>query len=160
MVEVDYKLNGVCVKGFVSKPLAARPTRTMQHFFINGRYVKTKTGCASLEEAFKNCIMVGKHPYCVLNINIPCETVDVNVHPSKIEVRFINEKPIFEAVYYGVKSAIMNLDEKKKLEFNEVKKANDIVQNSQSIVTPRSTELNNISFSDLRAKDKDKNEIK
>ncbi len=160
MVEVDYKLNGVCVKGFVSKPLAARPTRTMQHFFINGRYVKTKTGCASLEEAFKNYIMVGKHPYCVLNINIPCETVDVNVHPSKIEVRFINEKPIFDAVYYGVKSAIMNLDEKKKLEFNEVKKANDIVQNSQSIVTPRSAELNNISFADIRAEDKDKNEIK
>ncbi len=108
MLSVDYRLEGIHIHGFVSKPAAGRGNRTMQHFFINGRYVKTRTAMAALEQAFKGVIMTGKFPSCVLHIDLPPQTVDVNVHPSKIEVRFVNERPVFDTVYYGVKSALQS----------------------------------------------------
>lgn len=106
LMPLEYELSGVHVNGFISKPTAARATRSMQHFFINSRYVRTRTAMAALEEAYKGSMMVGKFPACVLYINVPFEAVDVNVHPAKTEVRFIDERPIFEAVYHGVKSAL------------------------------------------------------
>ena len=118
LIPVDYKLDSITVAGFVSKPVHARPNRNMQNFFINGRYVKSRTAMAALEEAFKHSIMVGKFPSCVLNINLPFENIDVNVHPSKIEVRFINERPVFDAVYHAVKSALMQFDTKKQASFS------------------------------------------
>ncbi|MDD2361567.1 MAG: DNA mismatch repair endonuclease MutL [Oscillospiraceae bacterium] len=108
LIPVDYSLGGVHVHGYISKPSSPRSNRTMQHFFINGRYVKTRTAMAALEQAFKGSIMTGKFPSCVLHIDLPLETVDVNVHPAKIEVRFINERPVFDAVYHGVKSALQS----------------------------------------------------
>ncbi len=112
LLEVDYTLDGVRVHGYSCKPENSRANRTMQHFFINGRYVKTRTAMAALEQAYKGAIMSGKFPACVLCIDVPPETVDVNVHPAKIEVRFVNEKPIFDAVYYGVQSALLGNTEK------------------------------------------------
>lgn len=106
LIPVDYSLNGVSVSGFISKPTAARPNRSMQQFFINGRYVRSRTAMVAMEEACKGSLMVGKFPACVLHIKVSCEAVDVNVHPAKIEVRFVNEKPIFDAVYHGVKTAL------------------------------------------------------
>ena len=107
LIEISYTLNGVTVSGFINNPNSARPNRSMQHFFINGRYVKTRTAMAALEEAYKGSIMVQKFPSCVLYINVPFSAVDVNVHPSKVEVRFIDEKPIFDVIYHGVKSTLM-----------------------------------------------------
>lgn len=107
LIEVSYSLNGITVNGLVNNPSGARPNRSMQHFFINGRYVKTRTAMAALEEAYKGSIMVQRFPSCVLYINVPYYAVDVNVHPSKVEVRFIDERPIFDVVYHGVKSALM-----------------------------------------------------
>ena len=78
----------------------------MQNFFINGRFVRSRTACVALEEAYKGAIMVGKFPACVLHIELPSSVVDVNVHPAKLEVRFVNERPVFDAVYHGVKSAV------------------------------------------------------
>ena len=106
LIPVSYSMGGVEVSGFICKPEGARPNRTMQHFFVNDRYVKTQTGLVALERAYKGMIMVGRFPACVLFIRLPAETVDANVHPAKIEVRFINEKPVFDAVYYGVRSAL------------------------------------------------------
>ncbi len=106
LIPVEYELGGVRVNGYSCKIESSRANRTMQHFFVNGRYVKTRTAMAALEQAYKGSIMVGKFPACVLCIDLPAETVDVNVHPAKIEVRFVNEKPIFDAVYHGVKSAL------------------------------------------------------
>ena len=106
LLETSYELNGVSVDGFVSKPTASRPNRSMQFFFLNGRLVKSMTASAALERAYKDSIMVGKFPACVLNINLPLEMVDVNVHPAKTEVRFSNERPVFDAVYYAAKNAI------------------------------------------------------
>lgn len=110
LIPVDYTMGGVSVKGYVCKPEACRPNRTMQHFFINGRYVKTQTAMVALERAYKGVMMVGRFPSCVLCLTMPAETVDANVHPAKIEVRFINEKPVFDTVYYGVKSSLESRD--------------------------------------------------
>lgn len=110
LMPVDYTLGGVHVHGYASKPSAPRANRSMQHFFINGRYVKTRTAMAALEQAFKGSMMVGKFPACVLNIDLPAALVDANVHPAKIEVRFVNEKPVFDSVYHAVKSALQTQD--------------------------------------------------
>ncbi len=106
LIPVEYTMNGVRVSGYICKPENGRPNRTMQHFFVNGRYVKTQTAMVALERAYKGVMMTGRFPACVLSVDLPAETVDVNVHPAKIEVRFINEKPVFDAVYYGVRSAL------------------------------------------------------
>lgn len=107
MIPVDYKENNITVKGFTVKPLYSKSNRSFQNFFINGRYVKSVTCCVSLEEAYKNLIMTGKFPACVLMLEAPPVTVDVNVHPAKAEVRFSDEKIIFNSVYFAVKNALM-----------------------------------------------------
>ncbi len=106
LIDVDYSYDNMRVTGYVSKPTASRKSRAMQFFFINSRLVKSATAMAALEQAYKNSIMVGRFPMCVLNIELNPALVDVNVHPAKIEVRFANEKPIFDLVYYGVKSSV------------------------------------------------------
>ena len=119
LIPVDYEYSGVRVWGFVSKPSAARPNRSMQNFFINGRYIKSRTALVALEEGFKGSIMVGKFPACVLHLQLSFEAVDVNVHPSKLEVRFINERPIFDSVYHGVKTALNKEDTPKLIKLPE-----------------------------------------
>lgn len=106
LIPVDYEYGGIRVWGFISKPSAARPNRSMQQFFINGRCIKSRTAMVAMEQACKGSLMVGKFPACVLHMQLSFEAVDVNVHPAKLEVRFINEKPIFDAVYHAVKSAL------------------------------------------------------
>ncbi len=110
LVETNYELNGIQVSGLVSKPSYSRSNRSMQFFFLNGRLVKSKTATAALEQAYKNAIMVGRFPSCVLHITMPLEAVDVNVHPAKTEVRFENERVVFDAVYYAAKNAIQQKD--------------------------------------------------
>lgn len=107
MIPVDYELNSVKIDGFTVKPLLGRPNRTMQHFFINGRYVKSPTCTHSLEHAYQNSIMEGKFPSCVLRMTIPPSMIDVNVHPAKVEVRFTDEKIIADSIYFTVKNAIL-----------------------------------------------------
>lgn len=138
LIPVDYTLDSVTVKGYISKPINSRPNRNMQNFFINGRFVKTRTGIAALEEAYKGSIMVGKFPSAVLQLTIPYEIIDVNVHPAKIEVRFINERPVFDAIYHAVKTALQQGDERKQVHFkentafNEIKKVNPF-NNAQAV---------------------------
>lgn len=108
LIEVDYTYENMKVSGYVSSPTVSRKSRAMQFFFINSRLVKSATAMAALEQAYKNSIMVGRFPMCVLNIELNPSLVDVNVHPAKIEVRFANEKPVFDLIYYGVKSAVEN----------------------------------------------------
>lgn len=119
LMSVDYSYNNMRLTGFVSKPTASRKSRAGQYFYINNRIVKSKTAMAALEQAYKNTIMVGRFPACVLNIELDPSQVDVNVHPAKTEVRFANEKPIFDLVYYGVKTAIENDRTVKEVEFKE-----------------------------------------
>ena len=115
LIEVDYELDGIIVKGYISSPKNSRPNRNMQTFFVNGRYVKSRTAGAAVDEAAKGSVMVGKFLSCVLNVTMSFNAVDVNVHPAKIEVRFVNERPLFNAVYHAVKSALLKGDKRKEV---------------------------------------------
>lgn len=115
LIEADYSFESVQISGLISKPTKSRPNRNMQFFFVNGRLVKSGTASAALSEAYKNSIMVGKFPYCVLNITTAPGLVDVNVHPAKTEVRFANERTVFSAIYYAAKNALERRDEAPKV---------------------------------------------
>ena len=106
LLKVDREENGIHITGYVSEPDMVRANRNMQNFFINGRYVKSKTASAALEQAYTSKIAADKFPSCVLNIGLNPAAVDVNVHPAKLEVKFANEKLIFDAVYYAVLTAL------------------------------------------------------
>ena len=105
-VEVSSRWEGYSLRGFVSKPTDARPSRSLQTFFVNDRPVKSRLLIQALEEAYRNQIMVGKFPACVLHLTIPPANVDVNVHPAKTEVKFLSEKAVFDCVHYGVLGAL------------------------------------------------------
>ena len=106
LLNVNSAVGNVSVAGLVTPPFNCRGSRGMQYFFVNGRSVKNTTIMAAFESAYKNSVMVGKFPGGVLFITLPPELVDVNVHPSKIEVRFSDERAIFDAVYHSVKTAL------------------------------------------------------
>ena len=106
VTEVDYSDDKYRITGYVTYPHASRQSRNMQYSFINSRFVKNKTIIASVENAYKGTVMVGKFPGYVLNIEMPYDAVDVNVHPAKTEVRFANEGEMFSTVYRAVKMAI------------------------------------------------------
>jgi len=118
MRPVDYTVGDIAVKGLTSLPVHSRPNRNLQIFFLNGRFVRSKTAAAALEQAYKDCIMVGRFPACVLNITMPCDAVDVNVHPAKLEVRFADEQQVFRAVYYAVKTALEAVSEAPQAQIN------------------------------------------
>ncbi|MCI8473936.1 MAG: DNA mismatch repair endonuclease MutL [Oscillospiraceae bacterium] len=105
-VPVEGSGEDVSVSGFVSLPTCCRGTRGYQFFFVNGRYVKSKSITAAVEQAYANQRMVGKFPGCVLHLTVKLNQVDVNVHPTKQEVKFGSERQVFSAVYYAVLSAL------------------------------------------------------
>lgn len=106
MIPVDYPVNRITVTGVTGLPARSRPNRNMQIFFLNGRFIRSKTFTAAVEQAYKDRMMVGKFPACVLNVSMPYDLADVNVHPAKLEVRFADEQMMFRAVYYAVKTAL------------------------------------------------------
>lgn len=108
LIPADYEYSGIHITGYVIKPLYSRANRSFQHFFVNGRYVRSRLCSAALENAYSNMIMTGKFPACVLMIDLPPSAMDVNIHPAKAEVRFTNEKNVSDAVYFAVKNALMN----------------------------------------------------
>ena len=106
-------------KEMTANMIAGRPNRSMQHFFVNGRYVKSRLMQAALEEAYRNAIITGKYPSGAVFLELPLAAVDVNVHPAKTEVKFSQEKPVFEAVYIACKNAISANDNMPRLEHRE-----------------------------------------
>lgn len=114
LLPVDYGCDGISVTGYTSRPEQSRSNRSMQHFFVNHRYIHSKVCLAALEEGYKNAIMVGKYPFCVLNISLPYHEVDVNVHPAKTEVRFQDDRSVYNTIYFAVKSALSRDDILKK----------------------------------------------
>ncbi len=115
LIPVDYSQGGITLTGYISSPLFTRANRSMQYFFVNGRYVRSVICLTALEEGYRNNIMTGKFPACVLNITINPELCDVNVSPSKTEVRFADEKQIFDLINFGVKNAILNADNRREI---------------------------------------------
>ena len=121
MVPVQSQWEKYKLTGFVSKPTDARPSRNLQTFFVNHRPVKSKLLVTALEEAYRNQLMVGKFPTCVLYLEIPAAAVDVNVHPAKTEVKFLNEKAVFDCVHYGVLGALNKTPDRPEVRFPQPK---------------------------------------
>jgi len=119
MVKVESRWENYSLTGFVSKPTDARPSRALQTFFVNNRPVKSKLLISALEEAYRNQIMVGKFPACVLHLNLPAASVDVNVHPAKTEVKFLSEKAVFDCVHYGVLGALNKQTDRPQVQFKQ-----------------------------------------
>ena len=117
MAKVESRWEQYSLTGFVSRPTDSRPSRSLQTFFVNGRPVKSRLLISALEEAYRNQIMVGKFPACVLHLNLPANTVDVNVHPAKTEVKFLNEKAVFDCVHYGVLGALNRTPDRPDVKF-------------------------------------------
>ena len=110
LVDVNFQYENIRVTGVVGKPEIARSNRSNQMFYVNGRFIKDKTLSAAAEEAYRTMIPHGKFGFCILNINIPPEQVDVNVHPAKLEVRFSEEGKIFKAIHYAIKNTLLGVD--------------------------------------------------
>lgn len=106
LIEVDGEFDGISVKGFVGRSDNVKGNRNYENFYINKRFVKSRTASAAIEQAFVSYMPSEKFPVCVLFISLHPGRVDVNVHPAKLEVKFSNEKPVFEAIYYAVRQAL------------------------------------------------------
>ena len=106
MAPVDSRWEKNTLTGYVSKPSSTRGTRANQLFFVNGRHVRSKMLTTALEEAYRNQLLVGRYPSCVLHLHLPEHLVDVNVHPAKTEIKFLNEREIFDCIHYGVMGAL------------------------------------------------------
>ena len=117
MVKVESRWENYSLTGYVSKPTDARPSRNLQTFFVNNRPVKSRLLISALEEAYRNQIMVGKFPACVLHLDLPATAVDVNVHPAKTEVKFLSEKAVFDCVHYGVLGALNKQPDRPQVQF-------------------------------------------
>lgn len=142
-----YTLRGITVSGFTVRPLYSRPNRSFQTFFINGRFVRSATCSAAISQAYDNLVMTGKFPACVLMLEMPAKTVDVNVHPAKAEVRFSDEKVIFDAVFFAVKNALMEDERPYEMKLAEKKTAEPIKYEpvyTQTAMTFRSRENEDI----------------
>ncbi len=108
---VSYEMHGMQLSGYACYPVHGRANRSMQHFFINGRYVRSRTCGIALEEGYHAAMMTGKFPSCVLFLTMPFDQVDVNVHPAKTEVRFTSERQVFELICFGLRSALLRENE-------------------------------------------------
>ncbi len=123
MIGVEYSQDGMQISGLIGKSELTRPNRTFQIFFVNGRAVMHKSFYVALQEAYKGQIMQGRFPVCVLHINMDPALCDVNVHPSKAEIKFANEKPVFDLVYWGSKNALYAIRDTRTLSVSPVRPA-------------------------------------
>lgn len=135
MIPVDNIYRDIGVTGYVSSPLFTRANRTMQHFFVNGRSVKSPLCCAALEEAFRNSIMVGKFPSCVLCVNLDPALLDANISPAKTEVRFSNDKAVFDAIYFAVKNGLLGYDQSREIQLPNVSDEDNAPDNEDEPVS-------------------------
>jgi len=119
MIPVSGAWDSYRAEGFVSKPMSSRGNRGNQHFFVNGRYVKSKMLTAALEDAYRNQILVGRFPCCVLKLTLPETLVDVNVHPAKTEVKFLAEQEVFSCVRYAVAAALREKPDRPEISLPE-----------------------------------------
>lgn len=156
MVPVDYTDNLITVTGFIVKPLYSKANRSFQNFFVNRRYIKSPICTVAFEEGYKGLIMTGKFPSCVLMIDIPPATVDVNAHPAKIEVKFSNEKRVFDCIFFAVKDALY----KSGLiyEFQIKSDSSNSDADIENITEKNNTDITNNEFKNTTSKLSDKDE--
>ncbi len=138
---------GMSAEGFASLPACCRGSRSYQHFFVNGRYVKSRIMMAAVEEAYKNQKMVGKFPGCVIHLTVKPSEVDVNVHPTKTEVKFQREQAVFSTVYHAVLSALNKDHTRPQAVMPGVKAEDKVTANQTSLpLNDRARELNGTQF--------------
>ena len=133
MVPVESKWDTLALSGFVTKPTATRGNRSYQQFFVNGRPVRSKLMTAALEEAYANQMMTGRYPSCVLILTLPIGAVDVNVHPAKTEVKFANERAVFDCVRYGVLSALNRNTARPEMKLSEQPRVREAAPGPQTV---------------------------
>ena len=132
LIPTELEVDGIRVKGFIGRSDNVRANRNYQNFFINGRYVKSRTAGAALEQAYTSYIAPEKFPCCVLFLDINPAPVDVNVPPASLEVKFSNEKPVFEAIYYAVRNALEQNSSRPDVSLSQRGVRSDWVQNKVS----------------------------
>ena len=133
IVPVDYEYEDIKVKGVVGKPEIARNNRSYQLFFVNKRYIKDKTLSASAEQAFKGLLTIGKYGFLVLNVDIDPKKIDINVHPTKLEIRWSEEQKIFKAVYHSIRESLLKEELVRTPEKNTDATVNDVEQNKDNL---------------------------
>lgn len=138
LVNIDFEYEGIKVTGVAGKPEIARSNKSNQLFYVNGRFIKDKILSAATEEAYRTLVPQGKFGFCIVNINMNPEMVDVNVHPAKLEVRFVEESKIFTSVLHAIKNALLGNDltidsEKEEIPKEEIQKEEN---NTDSKVIP------------------------
>lgn len=146
MTEVDSRYEKYALSGYVSKPSASRGNRSNQIFFVNGRHVRSKSMTVALEEAYRNALMVGRYPSCVLHLTMPEHLVDVNVHPAKTEVRFLSERDVFDCIRYGVQGALERASGRVALQLPHSEKPR-----TQTAAVPKQSFFRQMSAEDYRA---------
>lgn len=164
LVDVDFEYENIKIAGVVGKPEIARSNRANQMFYVNGRFIKDKTLSAATEEAYRTMIPHGKFGFCILNIKIPPEQVDVNVHPAKLEVRFAEEGKIFKAIHYAIKNTLLGVDLVRKDEEGDSNAKTTTVEQTSNVanennitsVNKEETKSNIISMNDYSKKDSKK----
>ena len=139
------------ITGLVTPPKSCRASRSMQHFYINGRYVRNRTMMAGMEMAFKGTMMQGKFPGGILLLEMPADLVDVNVHPAKIEARFARENDVFDVVYHAVKLALAQPGTGERLFTFEADKEEEKAENSKKDADIIKNDVKNNSFTGLSA---------
>ena len=140
MMDVDYEQDGIKITGLIGAGNVSRPNRNYQSYFVNNRYIKSPIMIRAVEEAYKNQVMIGKFPVAVLNINLNAELIDINVHPTKLEVKFSNERDIYQAVYYAVKTALYKEANVPKIE-REVRDTKPEVKHEQLYISDMAKNL-------------------
>ncbi len=135
MLLVDFKSEHVTISGLTGKGSTARPNRNYQSFFVNGRYIKSPLIMRAVEEAYKNQVMIGKFPVSVLNIEINPQMIDINVHPTKLEVKFSDENEVYRAVYNAVKEALYRIADIPEIKRPEIKKEKPVSNFSRDVVS-------------------------
>ncbi|MBQ2897766.1 MAG: DNA mismatch repair endonuclease MutL [Clostridia bacterium] len=151
LIDVDYEYEGVHVFGAIGMPYSARQNRGMQNFYVNGRWVRSKTICYAAENAYRTMLMTGKFPILVLNVELDSSLVDVNVHPSKLEIKFSDERKIGDAVSWAVQNAIFTSTKEKEVK-SPVKTEQKPVLNQAETVKSEPFKFKNNNFEQKETK--------
>ena len=151
LVEVDNREGVYRVWGLITQPRSCRASRSMQHFYINGRYVRNRTMMAGMEMAFKGTMMQGKFPGGILLLEMPADLVDVNVHPAKTEVRFARENDIFDLIYHAVKLALSQPGTGERQFVFDSEEENDVSNKHENSGNKEENTVKNNSFTGLSA---------
>lgn len=145
VVDVSYEYEDIKVSGVVGKPEIARGNRSYQLFFVNRRYIKDKTLSAAAEQAFKGLLTIGKYGFLVLNVEIEPKKIDVNVHPTKLEIRWSEEQKVFKAIYHAIKESLLKeeliKDPEKTIEQNNESLNNSTIVNDKQNISEEKEDI-------------------